>query len=259
MYFMENRSLTSTKDKKAAKGFGMDWTDEEVKKKVVAGAEAEGGRAVQEVTKDLEKMATWWNKTEWTMEERFSTPPMPVNMMVVRLASGGLLLYAPTRIREEAGFAAWLDSLGRVDWVVVASSWHTLSLPAVLARYPEARVVGAQQAEDKLAHVGALVRGRFDFRTNVEEELAKANEELVSEGVVLHLVKGDILANSVVAVAHGVALTCDLLYNRHDGGVFSLSKQEFDEFKDEHAGIRVFKYLNCNKPNSPNGFLAKYR
>ena len=34
-------------------------------------------------------------------------------------------------IREEHGFKAWLDGLGRVDWVVVGSSYHTLYLPAL--------------------------------------------------------------------------------------------------------------------------------
>ena len=33
-------------------------------------------------------------------------------------------------IREEHGFKAWLDGLGRVDWVVVGSCYHTLYLPA---------------------------------------------------------------------------------------------------------------------------------
>ena len=38
-----------------------------------------------------------------------------VNSTIVRLKSGGLLLYAPSRIREEDGFAAWLDGLGKVE------------------------------------------------------------------------------------------------------------------------------------------------
>ena len=57
------------------------------------------------------------------------------------------------------------------------------------------------------------------------------------------------------------ALFFDVLHksDRHDGGIFGISKEEFDEFKEEHATIRVYKYLMCNKPNSPNGVLAKYR
>ena len=37
---------------------------------------------------------------------------------------------AQVRIREEHGFKTWLDGLGRVDWVVVGSCYHTLYLPA---------------------------------------------------------------------------------------------------------------------------------
>ena len=39
----------------------------------------------------------------------------------------------------------------------------------------------------------------------------------------------------------------------------NISKEEFDQFKDEHISTRLFKFLICNKPNSPNGYLATYR
>ena len=86
----------------------------------------------------------------------------------------------------QVGFGAWLEGLGtEVAWIVLPSSFHTLSLPNVLARFPQAKVfgfchlmspthtfflchqvVGAAQAEDKLNQVGALVRGRFDFKSD---------------------------------------------------------------------------------------------
>ena len=101
------------------------------------------------------------------MEERFTVPtPMQLNSMVVKLNSGAILLFAPVRVRDEVslhnetqkrdvrqdlglrcsfdciqvGFGAWLESLGKVSWIVVASSFHTLSLPNVLSRFPEAKV-----------------------------------------------------------------------------------------------------------------------
>ena len=90
------------------------------------------------------------------------------------------------------------------------------------------------------------------------------------------------MCDSIMMIAHGVMLTCDLVYNRcnrnclfscqchrivsssvsldrHDGGIFGIDCDEFNEFKEEHATVRVYKYLMCNKPNSPNGVLAKYR
>ena len=143
--------------------------------------------------------------------------------------------------------------------MVVASSYHTLFLPSILARFPEARVVAAPQAQDKLNHVGALVRGKVDYNSTCEEEMAQANRQLEEEGVRLFNVKGDVMTNVILAVAHGVLLTCDLIYNRHDGGIVHVSREEFDEYKEELAGLRPFKNLSCNKPNSPNGFLATYR
>ena len=124
---------------------------------------------------------------------------------------------------------------------------------------PQAKVIGAPQAEDKLKYAGALVRGKFDFNATDKEELAAANKELEEEGVQLFFVDGDICTNALLAVAHDHLLACDLVYNRSDGGIFGISKEEFDEFKDEHLSLRLFKFLICNKPNSPNGYLATYR
>ena len=134
---MGDRSKIDSKAKKEADTFGTNYGNLEVQKKILAGAASDGPKAVEVAKKDLETMLTWWNKKEWKMEERFDLPAFKVNSTVVRLNSGGLLLYAPSRIREEEGFAAWLDSLGKVEWIVIGSSFHTLSLPNVLARYPE--------------------------------------------------------------------------------------------------------------------------
>ena len=120
-------------------------------------------------------------------------------------------------------------------------------------------MIGAPQAEDKLNYAGALVRSKFDFNATDKEELAKANKELQEEGVQLFYVDGDVCTNALMAVAHDHLLSCDLVYNRSDGGIFGISKEEFDEFKDEHISLRLFKYLICNKPNSPHGYLATYR
>ena len=259
-YATEDRSSIEIKDKEQAKNMSMDFGNDEVQKKILAGAATEGKKAVETVTKDLEQVVARWAKTEWTMEERFTaSPPVKLNSFVVKLNSGSLLLYAPVRVRDELEFGVWLEQLGKVAWVVVASSYHTLFLPSILARFPEARVVAAPQAQDKLNHVKALVRGKVDYDSTCEEEMGQANRQLEEEGVRLFNVKGDVMTNVILAVAHGVLLTCDLIYNRHDGGIFHVSREEFDEYKEELAGLRLFKYLSCNKPNSPNGFLATYR
>ena len=116
---------------------------------------------------------------------------------------------------------------------MIGSSFHTLSLPNVLARYPEvtkivqsfvnrcfqlvffqAKVIGAPQAEDKLNYINALVRGKFDFNASNKEELAAANKELEEEGVQLFFVDGDVCTNALLAIAHDHLLACDLVYGR---------------------------------------------
>ena len=138
-----------------------------MRNKVRAGAASDGPKALEKVEADLELASSLFNKEEWTMEERFTLPPpMQLNSMVVKLNSGAILLFAPVRVRDEVslpketqkrdvrqdlglrcsfdciqvGFGAWLESLGKVSWIVVASSFHTLSLPNVLSRFPEAKV-----------------------------------------------------------------------------------------------------------------------
>merc|ERR1719285_587930 len=182
---------------------------------------------------------------------------MTLNSLVVKLNSGAVLLYAPVRVRDEVDFGSWLESLGSVDWLVVASSFHTLYLPSVLARYPQAKVIGAQQAEDKLNYVGALVRKRFDFNMSKEGDLEKVNKILEPEGVKLFSIEGDVCTNAILAIAHGVLLSIDLIYGNVHGGLFGWTKEDMQG--DSFAVWRLFKHMACDKPNSPNGFLANYR
>ena len=49
---------------------------------MLAGAASDGERAVEVAKKDLEKLMVWWNKKEWTMEERFDPPPSKVRCIV---------------------------------------------------------------------------------------------------------------------------------------------------------------------------------
>ena len=68
------------------------------------------------------------------------------------------------RIREESGLKAWVDSLGRVDWIVVGSSSHTLSLASVIAQYPEAKILGTNNSQEKMTVINALPRGKVPFK-----------------------------------------------------------------------------------------------
>ena len=110
-----------------------------------------------------------------------------------------------------------------------------------------------------IGFAGAESSSSEKMRISEWRRKTRANKELEKEDVKLFFVDGDVCTNALLAVAHDHLLACDLVYGRSDGGFLSISKEEFQEFKDEHLSLRLFKYLICNKPNSPNGYLATYR
>jgi len=259
-YDTENKSLTSKKAKEEAKAFGMDPSDEAYQEKCLKAAALHGDEMVEVAKKDLETAKYWSNKETITDEEIIEAGPNQLNSFVIKLNSGSLLLYAPVRIRDEVGFGDWLATLGKVEWIVVASAYHTLNIKAVAERYPDAKIIGAPAAEAKLNFIDALVRKKFDFVCTDADQMKEVNSLLSNEGASLFCVDGDTSTNSLFLVAHGVGFECDLIYGHHDGiGIFTVPKDEFLEFKPEHWGIRLFKFALVSKPNSPFGFLPEYR
>jgi len=260
-YEKENLALSDKKAKEEAKAFGMDVTSEKFREKVLKSAALFGEDVLDVAEKDIETAKYWYNRESITNEEIFQAGSFPVvNMFVVKLNSGGLLLYAPVRIRQEVGVGDWLASLGPVEWIVVASSYHTLNIQAAAQQYPEAKIVGAPAAEAKLQFVNALVRYKFDVDITNQSELQTANSVLEKEGVKLHYVDGDVVTDSILAIAHNVALECDLVYTHHDAeGFLHMDREEFRKLEPGHWNERLFKFCLLAKPNSPHGFLPNYR
>jgi len=258
-YKSEDPGLTRESAKNEAKAFGMEPTSAEFQKKVLESAARLGPEMVEICKKDIEKAIKQFNKKTFTDEELKECLTSKLRMFVVKLTGGSLLLYSPCRIREDTGLKSWLDSLGRVEWIVVGSSYHTLNLQAVVSQYPHARLVGTQAAQDKLKVINALPRGKFDVNAQDQDKLESLNVEMESQGVKFFYVDGDVATNALVTIAHGVALTVDLIYAKHDGGVFDISRDDWKQYKDEHSGLRLFYLLTCCKPQSPNGYLATYR
>ena len=259
-YDVENKALTSEAAKEEIKAFEMDPREEKFQERSLKAAALYGDEALEKTKKDLETAKFWYNKETFNGEEIFEAGAAPLKMIVVRLNGGSLLLYAPVRIRDEVGFGDWLDSLGPVEWLVVAASGHTLNIQAVAEKYPEAKIIGAPSAEAKLNYVNALVRNRFDYNCTDTDDLKAVNDILETEGVKLYFVEGDVACHTIVAVAHKIALSCDLVYGHHDGeGLAHLKKELFWDFKPEHWEYRLFKYAMISKPNTPHGFLPNYR
>ena len=134
------------------------------------------------------------------------------NMMVVKLDGGGILLYSPVRIQRDSDLWRWLEQQGKVEWIVLGSSEHTLQLPEVISTFPTAKVVASTTAGKKLAWVGALPKGKLDFDYTQPLSLTEANRLLQDEGVRLEYVRGDCVTHSLFLLAHGVLCEADLLY-----------------------------------------------
>ena len=149
---------------------------------------------------------------------------------------------------------------GRVEWIVIASGAHTLNIKPVVARYPDAKIIGPPQAEAKLKFIDALPRGNLDFNSTNPDHLAEVNASLESEGMKLFNVAGDVATNALVAVFEEKQLmSCDLLYTHVDGGFLTMSKDRFEKFLPEDWFMRLFRYNTTTKPNSPHGILPVYR
>ena len=199
------------------------------------------------VAEDIEKAKYWTSKDSIEDKDVFKIPAWKLNMIVIRLDNGSLLLYAPVRIRDETRLGSWLDKLGPVEWIVVASSEHNTHVPSVLKRYPNAKVIGSKVSEQKLSSINALPRKILDYEYSDEKSLESVNQLLMKNGVELFYISGDIATHSVFCIAHGTGLECDLLYGRADQ-----RKEVPEDWTD-----RIFQFGLI--ASSLNGLLPNYR
>jgi len=259
-YDRENHFMVNKEAKMQAKILGLDIGTEETAWKVMQGAEGFGREFSAIAHKDIADARYWDEKQTIEDEDVMKVAKITENMIVVKLNSGSVMLYAPVKIHDETDFGQFLEKLGKVEWIVAPSSEHTLQLPAIIKKFPDAKIIGATTAEKKLNYVKALPRKQFDFDYTSEKDLKEANEILRKEGVELFYIKGDVVTHSLFSIAHNVALECDLLYGHHDGeGSLMMDKETFRKLKPEDAMWRIFKFSLLSKPNSPNGFLPPYR
>ena len=241
---------------KAAYGvLGFDMNNESNAARVMQGAEQYGREVSAMAHQDIARM-----KSMDPEQPQPSTHHHRENMVVVQLASGSLLLFCPVKIHDDTEFGQWLAGLGPVEYIVAPSSEHNLQLPAVIKKYPGAKVVGTSFNERKLNMVNALPRGRLDYDYTNQEDMEALNTALKSEGVNMIHIAGDVCTNALFCVAHGVALECDIVYTHADGeGFLMMDNKQFRALDPDKFTERIFKFRLLSKPNSPNGFLPPYR
>ena len=263
-YNMENFMYTQAEPKQGSGIMGMDPRTDEFEQKVLMAAEEYGGQEIINVVrKDLETARSIYEKSSFTKEDLYEMKlfSWSLNMIVVKLNSGGLLLYTPVRVHKEANqlLTSFLQSLGPVEWLVVASGAHTLCLPDVIEAFPNAKIVGPKIAEEKLKY--SKVVEKFDYLSDKTEDVKSLNDVLEKEGVEIFNIEGDVAANAVMClVQKEVMLECDLLYGHQNGeGFLNIDEKRFKQMNPEDFASRLFKLRLLTKPNSPNGFLPNYR
>ena len=96
---METKGITNANMKKQAKALGSDISSKEYREKVLKAAEIFGDEAVRVLNEDLKNAVAAFEKNDWTKEEKFDVPPTRLHMNVVKMKNGGLLLFAPVKVR----------------------------------------------------------------------------------------------------------------------------------------------------------------
>ena len=114
-YEVAMTKLTNKDARQRRRAFGFNPEDPAYTAEVLAGASQYGEKAVDCAKEDLRRMMEMLAKESFTDAETMELSVFTLNMFIVKLNGGGLLLYAPVRIREETGFADWVDSLGRLQ------------------------------------------------------------------------------------------------------------------------------------------------
>ena len=88
------------------------------------------------------------------------------NMTVVKLSSGGLLIYSAIALND-AGMAE-LEKLGKPEVIIVPQPFHTMDLAFYKLRYPGLKVLGAEVGEvyNGVTVEGDVVKGLNDPRVS---------------------------------------------------------------------------------------------
>ena len=84
----------------------------------------------------------------WQISGHLAHGPMSRNMVVARLASGGLFLHSVICLNEEA--MKQMENFGKPEIMVVPNPLHRLDAAAYLERYPDLKVICPQSIVDKV-------------------------------------------------------------------------------------------------------------
>ncbi len=78
--------------------------------------------------------------------------PLPRYMTILRLASGGLMIYSAIAMTDEG--MDQLEALGRPEVIVAPHLYHCLDVGFYKQRYPDIQLIAPRPVKDKLASLG---------------------------------------------------------------------------------------------------------
>ena len=73
-----------------------------------------------------------------------------------------------------------------------------MSLPDVLATFPNAKIIGAELWQEKLKFVNAI--DKYHYLSTDSDDLATANEQLKGEGIEIINIDGDVCAHAILCI-----------------------------------------------------------
>ena len=142
----------------------------------------------------------------WSVEGtvRFMGHLLPARSTIVRLSSGGLLVYSP--VSPSAGLRDEIERLGPVSALVAPNRYHHLHFGQWADAYPEVRTYGAP----------GLRKKRSELR--IDEDLADAPAESWKADLDQLWSRGLPVLNEIVMLhrASRTLIVCDLVFHIHE-------------------------------------------
>ena len=182
---------------------GGRWGAQRSKSPAELAAEAESWDAkhLRHHSEILELAAGLW------MVEGSNAYPLPRNMFIVALRSGGLLLYSVVAMNEDA--MRELEALGMPEIMVVPSRQHTFDAARYKARYPQLTVVCSPEDADVISK-RVSVSATFD-ETDVLE--AAGVRVLIPPGLRPRMAGERVLVVPISVGRKKALVFCDLIFN----------------------------------------------
>lgn len=205
----------------------------------------------QIVRDDLEAIQRLKQEGETSQIKEGATSSM--DMFVVKLDSGGLLLYNPCCLHPE--MVDFLAERGEVKWLLSPDCLMAQWLPKAVQAYPDAKLIASETMAEKMDSHHDL---EVDYIYSDEEDLPKIKDILGSEGVPIIPMLGECTNQPACILAHGHLIHNSLIYGNLERDMWVNFTRDVWE-KPGFPGARMrIHYYQCMSA-SPNRLLPPFK